>query len=119
MTQLPKMPRSSSRKQKPLVPCACGGCGMLTKSTWFSGHDGHCTGWAIRIEKGLLDIDAVPDEVKAGVARILAKRGTKVEVPETKAQRRARVRAERKAAKVAAENAQEVESVEQEIAQVA
>lgn len=71
MQALPAMPRTG-RKARPVVACACG-CGMGTRGTWFPGHDGRATGWAVRIERGLMTIDQVPSNERAG-AMIMLKR---------------------------------------------
>lgn len=70
MIAMPAMP--SVKKNRPTRPCACG-CGMATKSTWASGHDGRATGWAIRVMRGVLTIDEVPENEREG-AKIMLKR---------------------------------------------
>lgn len=95
LTAMPAMPKRA--KSKPIHPCACG-CGMGTKSTWASGHDGRATGWAIRIERGIITIDGVPENERQGAVHMLAKRGVTVEVPLTNKERKALRKAERKAA---------------------
>ena len=72
LPSLPSMPRSG-RKNRPLVPCACG-CGGATRGTWFVGHDGRATGWAVRIEKGLMTIDDVPANERLGAQFMLSRR---------------------------------------------
>lgn len=66
LPSLPALPRSS-RASKPLHPCACGKCGGTTRATWTPGHDGHCTGWAIRVLDHGMPLADVPDAVRAGV----------------------------------------------------
>lgn len=81
--KLPSLPKS--RRAKPTVSCACG-CGGQTKSTWVPGHDGRATGWAIRVEKGLLLLNQVPANERKGAVRLLRQRGTfKVAVDALKA----------------------------------
>lgn len=72
MTALPAMPRSG-RRARAIVPCACG-CGLGTKSTWHPGHDGRATGWAVRVERGLMGLGDVPTNERAGAERMLADR---------------------------------------------
>lgn len=72
MVALPPMPRSGKRN-RPVVPCACG-CGQGTKGTWFPGHDGRATGWAVRVEKGLLTLEDVPSNERAGAVIMLKRR---------------------------------------------
>lgn len=72
LPQLPSLPRLG-RKARPIVPCACG-CGLGTKSTWFPGHDGRATGWATRVEKGLMAITDVPANERAGAMIMLKRR---------------------------------------------
>lgn len=74
LPSLPALPRAG-RASKPIHPCACG-CGQGTRSVWFPGHDGRATGWAVRIERGLLTIDDVPANERAG-ARIMTARREK------------------------------------------
>lgn len=74
LAQLPSLPRSS-RKNRAVVPCACG-CGMGTKSTWFPGHDGRATGWAVRVEKGIIDIEGIPENERRGALIMLTRRGS-------------------------------------------
>lgn len=104
MTKLPAMPKN--RKAKPSRPCACG-CGRLTKGTWFPGDDGRATGWATRILKGLLTIEDVPENERAGAVIMLSRHGATVEVPKTKAELRRERKAERIAAAAAAMAAHE------------
>lgn len=68
---LPRMSRSSSRATR---PCACG-CERPTQRTWFPGHDGRATGWAIRVERGMA-LDDVPANERKGAVRMLRSRGT-------------------------------------------
>lgn len=70
---LPSLPRSN-RKNRPIVPCACG-CGMGTKSTWFPGHDGRATGWAVRVERGQMTLEEVPANERRGAEFMLRRRG--------------------------------------------
>lgn len=70
MTKLPTMRRANS---KPTHPCICG-CGLPTKSTWHTGHDGRATGWALRIERGDMDPTQVPGEEVNGAIHMLIRR---------------------------------------------
>lgn len=72
LPSLPSMPRTG-RKNRPLTHCACG-CKGLTRGTWFVGHDGRATGWAVRIEKGIITIDDVPANERAGAQFMLSRR---------------------------------------------
>ena len=91
MTKLPSMPKA--RKAKPLHDCACG-CGQQTKSTWFPGHDGRATGWAVRILKGLLTLEQVPANEQAGAVIMLARHGVQAEVVPAKARTRRKPKAD-------------------------
>ncbi len=71
LTAMPSMPKS--KKNKPTHDCKCG-CGQPTKSTWFPGHDGRATGWAVRIERGIIDLNGVPANERKGAEFMLAKR---------------------------------------------
>lgn len=73
MVTMPKMP--ATRKVRASRECACG-CGRLTKGTWFPGDDGRATGWAIRVEKGLLALIDVPSNERKGCVILLKRRGT-------------------------------------------
>lgn len=86
MVALPKL----SGKAGVVRACACGGCGFTTKSTWHTGHDGHCEGWAVRVLRGLLTIDDVPAEVRAGVILRLKRHDVEV-TPKAKRERKAKV----------------------------
>jgi hypothetical protein len=72
LPSLPSLPRSS-RRNRPVVPCACG-CGAGTRGTWFPGHDGRATGWAVRVERGMMTIDDVPANERAGARIMIARR---------------------------------------------
>lgn len=72
MPSLPAMPRAG-RKNKPIVPCACG-CGQGTRGTWFPGHDGRATGWAVRVERGMMKLEDVPANERAGAVIMLKRR---------------------------------------------
>lgn len=72
MVSLPAMPRSG-RRARAIVPCACG-CGLGTKSVWHPGHDGRATGWAVRVERGIMEIDEVPANERKGAKIMLARR---------------------------------------------
>lgn len=76
MIALPAMP--SKKANKPSRPCACG-CGMLTKSTWHTGHDGRATGWARRVETGVMTLDEVPANERRGAEIMLRRHGWKPE----------------------------------------
>ncbi len=71
---LPAMPRTG-RKAKPHHDCACG-CGQQTRSVWFPGHDGRATGWAIRVERGVIKLEEVPANERAGAVIMLERRQT-------------------------------------------
>ena len=77
MAALPAMPRSGKRNRA-IVPCACG-CGLGTKSTWHPGHDGRATGWAVRVERGIMKIEEVPANERKGAEIMLARRAKAVE----------------------------------------
>jgi hypothetical protein len=47
---------------------------MGTKGTWYPGHDGRATGWAIRVERGLLGLEEVPANERQGAELMLARR---------------------------------------------
>ena len=70
MPAMPTMPRMT--KVKPTKPCACG-CGMPTKSTWFPGHDGRAKGWALRVMRGVIGIDEVPSNERAGCELMMSR----------------------------------------------
>lgn len=72
LVSLPALPRSG-RRARPIVPCICG-CGAGTRGTWFPGHDGRATGWATRIERGLMAIEDVPANERAGAEFMLRRR---------------------------------------------
>lgn len=75
MDTMPAMPRLS-KKAKTQRPCVCG-CGGMTGGMWVSGHDGRATGWAIRVERGILKLDEVPANERAGAERMLNERKIK------------------------------------------
>lgn len=78
MTKLPSLPSlpkaTRARKAKPTRPCVCG-CGQSTKATWFPGHDGRATGWALRVERGLVKVEGIPAGERAGALLMLRRRG--------------------------------------------
>ena len=41
---------------------------------WYPGHDGRASGWATRIERGLIRMDDVPENERAGARIMLQKR---------------------------------------------
>ncbi len=69
--RMPAMPKMGS-KGGAIHGCICG-CGMPTRRDWHAGHDGRASGWATRIERGLLTIDDVPANERNG-ARIMLQR---------------------------------------------
>ena len=69
--RMPSLPSMS--KAGAIHGCACG-CGLPTRRTWYPGHDGRATGWAIRIEKGIIKMDDVPENERAGARIMLLKR---------------------------------------------
>ena len=71
LPSLPSLP-SLGRKARPVHPCICG-CGAGTRGMWAPGHDGRATGWAVRIERGIITIDEVPDNERNG-ARVMLER---------------------------------------------
>lgn len=75
MPTLPTMPKAN-RKAKPEHDCFCG-CGGRTKSTWTPGHDGRATGWAIRVERGIMKLDEVPANERKGADWMLKERASK------------------------------------------
>lgn len=70
--KMPAMP-ALGKSGKAKHPCACG-CGRLTGGTWFPGDDGRATGWATRIEKGILTLDEVPANERAGAKIMMLRR---------------------------------------------
>lgn len=72
LPSLPSLPKS--RKSKPTHDCACG-CGMGTKGTWFPGHDGRATGWALRVIRGVMTIEDVPSNERQGAVIMLGRHG--------------------------------------------
>lgn len=76
LSALPALPRSG-RRARSVVPCLCG-CGLGTKSTWHPGHDGRATGWAVRVERGLMTLADVPSNERAGAEFMIARRAAAV-----------------------------------------
>lgn len=117
---LPALPRLP-RKAKTGVACCCG-CAQPTRGGRFlPGHDARLHAWLIRVERGLVAADAVPEPHTAAVAAMLlldpADRTAKAlkaagrtggdvapARKETAAEKKARKKAEKKAA---AANAQQ------------
>ena len=77
LTPLPALPRMAKATKPASIPCECG-CGLLTKSRFFPGHDSRLRGWCLRVERKLITLDQVPDGPNGGeraaVKRELAKR---------------------------------------------
>ena len=69
MPALPKLGKSGKASHA----CVCG-CGRMTKSTWFPGDDGRATGWATRIERGIMTLDEVPANERKGAEFMLLRR---------------------------------------------
>lgn len=77
LSPLPALPRAG-RAPKPQHPCACG-CGRLTRGTWYPGDDGRSVGWAIRVERGMLTVDEIPEaHGRAGAVIMLKRRAAEV-----------------------------------------
>lgn len=70
--RLPALPSMRNGSGAP-HPCICG-CKQPTKRTWYPGHDGRATGWATRIERGIIKIDDVPANEQAGARYMLQRR---------------------------------------------
>lgn len=83
MPAMPAMPSMRKGSNRPTRPCACG-CGQPTKATWHPGHDGRATGWAIRIERGIIKMGEIPANERAGAA-IMTERRAKAKATEAKA----------------------------------
>lgn len=75
MDKMTPMPRLS-KKAKTQTACVCG-CGGMTGGTWVSGHDGRAMGWAIRVERGILQLEEVPANERAGAVRMIEERKRK------------------------------------------
>ena len=71
MPALPAMPKAY--KAKATRECKCG-CGNLTQRTWYPGHDGRATGWAIRIERNIIKLEDVPASERQGAEWMLGER---------------------------------------------
>lgn len=71
MTTMPAMPKAGAKGST--GKCACG-CGGATKRTWTAGHDGRATGWALRVERGVLALADVPANERAGAEIMLVRR---------------------------------------------
>ena len=72
--RMPALPKLGKSGKAPHA-CLCG-CGRMTKGTWFPGDDGRATGWAVRIERGILTLDEVPANERKGAEYILLRRAT-------------------------------------------
>lgn len=66
---LPKLPKAA-RKPKPLHACSCG-CGGTTFGRFCPGHDSRLHGWALRVEKGVVKLEAIPDGERQAVDAFL------------------------------------------------
>lgn len=75
MPAMPAMP--GGRGKGTSHPCVCG-CGLPTKREWHPGHDGRATGWAIRVERGVITIADVPDNERRGAIRMMVRRAAAV-----------------------------------------
>lgn len=91
MTPLPKMPRLKRLPKAKTNDCRCG-CGTKTANKFAPGHDSRLKGWMLRIERGLLKLEDIPDgERQAVEAAIVGSTvETVVEKTETKKERKAR-----------------------------
>ena len=68
---MPKMPSAArTRKEKAKKPCACG-CQTPTTGQWAPGHDARAKGWAIRVERGIVEFKDVPANEQAGAKLML------------------------------------------------
>ena len=76
--RMPSLPKMSGGKSGAIHACCCG-CGMPTKRDWHPGHDGRATGWAIRIERGIIKMDDVPENERAGARIMLQRRMAELE----------------------------------------
>ena len=73
LAPLPALPKAA-RKPKPTKPCACG-CGLSTRSTWFPGHDARHHGWVLRVLRGVVALEQVPDGEREVVRQALVASG--------------------------------------------
>lgn len=63
--KLPPLPRKAG-SPKPLVDCACG-CGLKTRSKFAPGHDSRLRGWSLRVARGFIKMDEIPDGERQAV----------------------------------------------------
>jgi hypothetical protein len=47
-------------------PCSCG-CGGLTQSRFMPGHDSRLRAWVLKVERGLVALDQIPDGERQAV----------------------------------------------------
>ncbi len=73
LAPLPALPRLARASKPASIPCECG-CGLLTKSRFVPGHDSRLRGWCLRVERGLVELDAIPNGERQAVEKELAKR---------------------------------------------
>ncbi len=57
MVKLPPLPRKAGAK-KPEKECDCG-CGLMTRSKFYPGHDSRLKGWAIRVARGVIKLEDI------------------------------------------------------------
>lgn len=80
MPSLPRLGKSSGA----VHACICG-CGMPTRRTWHAGHDGRATGWAMRIERGVIALVDVPANERKGAEFMLLRRAAEAKAEAAKA----------------------------------
>lgn len=72
LPKMPKLPRKVKAKD-----CECGCKGQTRGGRFLPGHDARLHAWAIRVERGVVKADDVPEMHREAVKLALAKRAAK------------------------------------------
>jgi hypothetical protein len=74
LAPLPALPKMARMPRPKINKCECG-CGHLTGNRFVPGHDSRLRGWVLRLERGLVTPDQIPQGEREAAMRELTKQG--------------------------------------------